>query len=53
MEIPQITLVIPMYNEKSIIKDTATTLDKYMRDNFESYEILFSDDGSTDGCGDL
>ena len=46
------TLVIPMYNESAIIADTARTLDKYMSESFESYEILFSDDGSVDGCGD-
>ena len=53
MDRPMITLVIPMYNESSIIEETAATLDKYMRENFEHYEILFSDDGSLDGCGDL
>ena len=52
METPEITLVIPMYNESGIIKDTALTLDKYMREHFESYEILFSDDGSTDGSAE-
>ena len=53
METPKITLVIPMYNESSIIRDTARTLDEYMKKNFDSYEILFSDDGSKDGCGDM
>ena len=53
METPNITLVIPMYNESGIIKDTALTLDKYMREHFECYEILFSDDGSTDGSADV
>ena len=46
----KITLIIPMYNEEKIIKDTATVLSKYMMDNFESYEIIFSDDGSKDDC---
>lgn len=45
----QITLIIPMYNEKKIIKDTAGLLSQYMEESFDSYEILFSDDGSTDG----
>ncbi len=53
MDTLNITLVIPMYNESGIIKDTAKTLDKYMRANFDNYEILFSDDGSVDGCGDI
>lgn len=52
MNNPDITLIIPMYNENKIIKETAATLHEYMSANFESYEILFSDDGSTDGCGD-
>lgn len=52
MNTPDITLIIPMYNENGIIKDTANTLYKYMSERFESYEILFSDDGSKDGCGE-
>ena len=48
----QISVIIPMYNENKIIRDTALQLSAYMEENFESYEILFSDDGSTDGCGD-
>jgi len=42
-----------MYNESSIIKETAATLHEYMSANFEDYEIIFSDDGSKDGCGDM
>ena len=42
-----------MYNESSIIEDTARTLSDYMANNFEDYEIIFSDDGSRDGCKDL
>ena len=44
------SLCIPMYNENSIIADTAKTLSAYMEEHFEDYEILFSSDGSTDGC---
>lgn len=39
-----------MYNEISIIRDTARTLSDYMQRNFEDYEIIFSNDGSRDGC---
>ena len=46
----KISLCIPMYNENSIIADTAKTLHEYMSANFEDYEILFSNDGSKDGC---
>ena len=46
----KISLCIPMYNENSIIADTALTLHEYMSKTFEDYEILFSNDGSKDGC---
>ena len=49
----KISLVIPMYNESSIIKDTALTLSEYMNKTFEDYEVLFVDDGSRDNCGDI
>ena len=42
-----------MYNEKSIIADTAKTLSDYMSEHFEDYEILFSNDGSKDGCDEI
>lgn len=45
------SLCIPMYNEMSIIKETARVLSDYMAENFDDYEIIFADDGSTDGCG--
>ena len=47
------SLVIPMYNEKSIIADTAKTLSEYMSEHFDDYEILFSNDGSKDGCDEI
>ena len=53
MDKPMITLVIPMYNESSIIADTAKTVSEYMQKNFESYEIIFADDGSKDGSGEI
>ena len=53
MKTPDITLIIPMYNEKSIISDTAKTVHEYMSTHFESYEVIYSDDGSRDGCGDI
>lgn len=48
-----ITVIIPMYNESGIIEETAKALSEYMKSTFDEYEILFSDDGSIDGCGDI
>ena len=47
------SLCIPMYNEEKIIADTARTLSEYMSENFDDYEIIFSNDGSRDRCGDV
>ncbi|MEE0969381.1 MAG: glycosyltransferase [Clostridia bacterium] len=46
----KLSICIPMYNESKIIADTAASLSNYMEKNFASsgYEIIFSDDGSTD-----
>ena len=49
----KISVIIPMYNEASIIEDTAKTLYEYMSGRFEDWELLFSDDGSSDGCGEI
>ncbi len=46
----KISLCIPMYNELSIIRDTACAVSEYMEKTFDEYEIIFSNDGSTDGC---
>lgn len=47
------TVCIPMYNESKIIAKTAKTLSSYMSENFDDYEIIFSDDGSNDGSADI
>lgn len=50
----KLSVLIPMYNEKNIAEDTAKTLVEYLTPKFgDDYEIVFSDDGSADGCGDL
>lgn len=47
----KLTLVIPMYNESSIIAATLKTVSEYMDKTFgNDYEVVFSDDGSIDGC---
>ena len=47
------SLCIPMYNESRIIAETAKKLNDYMSERFEDYEIIFSDDGSSDGSADI
>ena len=49
----KISLCIPMYNESSIIKETAQTLHEYMSKTFDDYEIIFSDDGSRDNSAEI
>lgn len=50
----KVSVCIPMYNESSIIAATAKTLTEALDARFgEDYELLFSDDGSTDGSADL
>ena len=49
----KLSVVIPMYNESEIIKNTAISLSDYMQKNFESYEIIFSDDGSSDKSAEI
>ncbi len=46
----KISLIIPMYNEKSIIDDAIATFGSYMQNRFEEWELIFVDDGSADGC---
>ncbi len=49
----KLTLVIPMYNEEKNLATTLPAVSEYMRARFhDGYEILFVDDGSTDGSAD-
>ncbi len=45
----KISLCIPMYNEEKTVGDTISRVRAYMTDNFDDWEVIFSDDGSTDG----
>ncbi len=55
----KISVCIPMYNESAVIAENAKKLSDYMESVFVSpdgereYEIIYADDGSTDGCGDI
>ncbi len=52
----KLSVIIPMYNENSIVTDTAAELGAYLNGYCKAgghiFELIFSDDGSTDGCGD-
>lgn len=49
----KVSVCIPMYNESAIIESTAKTLTDALDARFgEDYELLFSDDGSTDGSAE-
>ncbi|MBQ4354739.1 MAG: glycosyltransferase [Clostridia bacterium] len=51
-----LSVIIPMYNEKTVISSTLRTLTEHMEKTTDgpcSYEILLCDDGSDDGCGDI
>lgn len=52
----KLTVCIPMYNEAEIIEATVSALisglEKAAEARFFTYELIFSDDGSDDGCGE-
>ncbi|MBO4955441.1 MAG: glycosyltransferase [Muribaculaceae bacterium] len=43
-----ISVVVPLYNEAESLPDLEAWIERVMRDNNFSYEIIFVDDGSTD-----
>ena len=49
----KLSLIVPMYNESSIIESSARTYSEYLSGTFSDYELIFVDDGSTDGSAGL
>ena len=45
----KVSVIIPVYNENEIISELVTTLFRTLQDQTYSWEILFIDDGSSDG----
>ena len=45
----KVSVIIPVYNEKEILSELVTTLFNTLQDQPYSWEILFIDDGSSDG----
>lgn len=50
---PDLTIVIPTYNESARIVPTIASIVAHLAIRPESFEIIVSDDGSTDGTPDL
>ncbi len=48
----KLSVIIPMYNESSIIGSSVQQFNDYLSSNYEDYELIFSNDGSKDDCGD-
>lgn len=46
---PEISVVIPMYNEENVVDELYGRLVRALRNVQKSYEIIFVDDGSQDG----
>ena len=46
---PKISVVIPFYNEKDNVEELHAKLTSVLREQGQSYELIFIDDGSTDG----
>ncbi len=44
------SLIVPMYNEASIIEATAKTYHEYLSAKLPDHELIFVDDGSIDDC---
>lgn len=46
----KLSLIIPMYNESSIVDGAIETFYEFLKANYEDFELIFVSDGSTDGC---
>jgi glycosyltransferase involved in cell wall biosynthesis len=47
--LPDVSLVIPLYNEEESLPELCTWIDKVCREHVLRYEIILVDDGSNDG----
>lgn len=47
------SVIIPMYNEEAVIKETYKRLKKVMDTTGETYELIFVNDGSRDRCAEI
>ncbi len=49
----RVSVVLPVYNEASVLKDSVKKVLKYMNGLGFSYEIIIAADGSTDGTSEI
>ena len=49
----KISVVLPVYNEEKVIESTVCTLKNYLAKNFEFYEIIAVNDGSSDKSAEI
>lgn len=47
-----LSIVVPLFNEKESLPELSSWIEKVMKEGNYSYEIIFVDDGSTDGSAD-
>jgi len=52
MKAPDISVVIPVYNEKENLPELVHLLERTLKITRKSYEYIIVDDGSTDGSGE-
>ena len=50
---PDVTIVVPAYNEEANLRPTITAVAAKLRELGRSYEVLVVDDGSTDGTAEV
>jgi len=48
-----ISVVVPLYNERESLPELMTWIDRVCRENALSYEVVMVDDGSSDGSWDV
>lgn len=46
----KVSLIIPMYNEQSIVDGAIDTFYTFLKEKYDDFELIFVSDGSTDGC---
>ncbi len=50
---PALSILVPVYNESGNVVELHQELDRVLRDFAQGYELIFVDDGSTDGTASL